>query len=109
MVENRVAAVEKINSDHSSPLLSNCGCREGSGPPSIDLLAKSGDFTGSGFFVEHAFFCRVIDDGLGRVESLDGIPPILSHGEAHILDNVFNPGLNGLVAQAPTLVLAGAL
>jgi hypothetical protein len=109
MTGNHGAAVEKNNSDHPLSLLQACGHRRGSGLLGINLSGKTGNFAGRGLFVEDAFFGCVIDDGLGLVELCDGIFRTLRHGEAHILDNVFDPGLNRFVPQAPTLVLAGAL
>jgi hypothetical protein len=91
------------------PLLPDCGCREGLCPPGVNLFGKAGHFAGGGFFVKNPFFCRIIDNGLGHIEPFDGIVHIPRHGEAHILDNVFHPGLNRFVPQAPTFVLAGAL
>jgi hypothetical protein len=91
------------------PLLPDRGCREGLCLLGVNLFGKTGNFAGSGLFVENAFFSRVIDDGLGRIEPFDGIFRILRHREANILDNVFYPGLNCFVPQAPTFVLAGAL
>ena len=110
MIENqRCPSRHKIGSENPLPFLPDCGPRKGSGLLGVDLLGETGNFAGSGLFVEHSFFRCFIDGGLGRVKLLNGISPILSHGEAHILDNVFYPGLNRLVPQAPTLVLASAL
>jgi hypothetical protein len=109
MTENHGAAVEKNNSDRPLPLFHVCGHRRGSGLLGVDLSGQTGNFAGRGLFVKDAFFGSVIDDGFGRVELHDGILRTLRHGEAHILDNVFDPGLNRFVPQAPTLVLASAL
>jgi hypothetical protein len=109
MTENHGAAVEKNNSDRPLPLFHVCGHRRGSGLLGIDLPGQTGNFAGRGLFVKNAFLGCVIDDGFGRVELRDGILRIFRHGEANILDNVFDPGLNCLVPQASTLVLAGAL
>jgi hypothetical protein len=100
---------KEIASDGSRPFLPGCVRRERSGLPGVDLLGQTGHFAGSGLFVEHPFFSRFIDNGLGHVKLLNGFVPTLSHGEAHILDNVFYPGLNRFVAQAPTFVLSGSL
>lgn len=110
MNENqRCRRPNKTGSDHPLPVLPDCGRREGSGLLGVDLPVETGNFAGSGFFVEHPFFGRFIDGGLGRVEQLNGISRILRHGEAHILDDILYPSLNRFVAQAPTLILAGAL
>ena len=95
--------------DHFLPVLSDCGRREGSGRLGVDLLGQAGNFTGSGLFVEHPFFRGFVNSGLGLVKLLCGVFCILGYCEAYILDDIFYPGLNRFVAQAPLLVLTGAL
>ena len=109
MLENQLCrSRNETGNDNSLPVLEDCGCREGSGLLGVDLPVETGNFAGSGLFVEHPFFGCFIDGGLGCIQLPNCIFRILSHGKAHILDNVFYPGLNRFVAQTPTLVLAGA-
>ncbi len=110
MIENqRYRSRNETGSDKPLPVLPGFGRRKDSGLLGIDLLGETGNFAGSSLFVEDSFFCRFVDGGLGRVKLLNGISCILGHGEAHILDDIFYPGLNRFVPQAPTLVLASAL
>lgn len=109
MIKNpRCRSRSKSVNDNPLPLPPDCVRRTVSGLLSIDLFGETGNFAGSGLFVKHPFFCRFINGGLGCVELLNGIFRILSHGKAHILDNVFYPSLNCFVPQAPTFILTGA-
>jgi hypothetical protein len=98
----------KTGSAVALPFSTNGWCRKGSGALCVDLPGKTGNFAGSGFFVEDSFFCCLIDRGFGRVEPLTGVFRFLGHGETYILDHVLHPGLNGFVAQATPLVLTRA-
>lgn len=73
----------------------------------VGLSGKAGDFSRCGLFVQHTLFGRLVDGGLGRLKRIDNIPRFLGDGEAHIFDDIFYPGLNRFVPQAPALVLAG--
>ena len=55
-----------------------------------------------------SFLGRLVDGRFGCIEPGGGVLRLFGHGQAYILDDVFHAGLNGLVAQAPPFVLAGA-
>jgi hypothetical protein len=78
-----------------------------SGLLGVDLFGETGDFAGSRFLVQHPFLGRFVDRGLGRVKLLCGVATVCGDSQADILDNVFNPGLNRFVPQAPAFILAG--
>jgi hypothetical protein len=98
----------KTGSGGPLPIFRSDAFQDRSGLLSVDFFSQTGNLAGSGPLMKDSFFCRFIDDGFGDVEPLTGIICILSHGEGHILDDIFNPGLNGFVALAPLFALAGA-
>jgi hypothetical protein len=106
---HRRRSPEHSSSRFSGPPSPDCGWRSESGGLAVDPLGQTGNFAGSGFLVQDPFFDRFVDDGLGRVEPFDGFFCVPGRGLAYILDDVFYPGLNGPITQAPPLVLAGAL
>jgi hypothetical protein len=99
---------EKPAGERPLPVIYNWKIGNGSGLLSVDLAGETGNFTGSGPFMEHPFFGRLVDGGFGCVQLFGCIALIMGDGEAHILDNVFDPGLNRFVPQPPTFVLPGA-
>ena len=108
MIESNCFRCNETGGGNPLPVFGKCGRINSSGLLGVDLFGETGNFAGSGFSVQHPFFGRFVDGGLRRIKLFAGIFRILGDGEAQILDNVLNPGLNRFVPQAPTLILAGA-
>jgi hypothetical protein len=94
---------------HPQPVFWNYRCRVRTILLGVDLFGETGNFAGGRSLVQHPFLGRFVDCGLGRVKPLCGVTTVFGNSQTDVLDNVFNPGLNRFVAQAPTFILASAL
>ena len=72
----------------------------------FDQLRQTGDLARSGFAVINAFFSRLVDGGLRQLQLGRRLGFVFALGrDAHGLDDAFDVGSDGAVAQAPSFIL----